>query len=78
MAADLTDLKRLDITDETRAWLNAESHVTGRSKQKIARDALHEIAVGKIRAAKVLASLAPREGHMADTKGHRRDSEGRK
>lgn len=77
MAADLDDLKRLKITAETRAWLQAESHTTGRSKQEIARDALHEIALAKIRAAKILASLAPPEGRAGDDGGHIRDSRGR-
>lgn len=78
MAADLKDLKRLKITDETAAWLNAEAHSTGRKKAEIARDALHEIAVAKIRAAKVLASMAPSEDRAGDTTDHGRDSGGRK
>lgn len=76
MAADLDDLKRLRITPETRAWLQAKAHTTGRSKQEIARDALHEIAVAEIRAAKVLASLAPAEAHVVTAEGNRRDSRG--
>lgn len=72
MSADLDDLKRLKVTAETRAWLQAEAHTTGRSKQEIARDALHEIALAKIRAAKVLASLAPDEGHNGDVRGRNR------
>lgn len=78
MSAELDDLKRLKITAETRAWLQAESHTTGRSKQEIARDALHEIALAKIRAAKVLASLAPAEGRAGDAQGLSRDNEGRR
>lgn len=71
MAADLDDLKRLKVTAETSAWLQAKAHTTGRSKQEIARDALHEIALAEIRAAKVLASLAPPEAHSRDTGGRR-------
>lgn len=70
MSADLGDLKRLKITAETRAWLAAEAHSSGRSQQEIARDALHEIAVGRIHAAKVLVSMAPSEGHAGDSERH--------
>lgn len=69
MAADLNDLKRLKVTAEARAWLQAESHTTGRSMQEIARDALHEIALQKIQAAKVLAALAPAEALSGDSRG---------
>jgi hypothetical protein len=70
MAADLGDLKRLKITAETRAWLQAEAHSTGKSHQEIARDQLHAIALERIRAAKVLVSLSPAEGHSGDGQGH--------
>jgi hypothetical protein len=76
MAADLDDLKRLKVTAETRAWLQAEALTSGRSKQEIARDALHEIALSKIRAAKVLTALVPAEGRAGDVEGHSRDSRG--
>lgn len=66
------DLKRLKITPETDAWLQAESHTSGQSKQEIARQVLHEFAVGKIRAAKVLAALAPGDALSGDTGGRRR------
>jgi hypothetical protein len=70
VAADLGDLKRLKITAETRAWLQAEAHSTGKSHQEIARDQLHAIALEKIRAAKVLVSLSPTEAHSGDGQGH--------
>jgi hypothetical protein len=69
MSLDLTDLKRLKITAETAAWLRAEAHVTGRSPQEILRDAVHDIALQKIHAAKVLANLAPAQGHAGDAGG---------
>lgn len=75
MSADLGDLKRLKITAETRAWLAAEAHSTGRSQQEIARDALHEIATRRIHAARVLVSMSPSEGHGGDDQG-RGDSRG--
>lgn len=84
MAADLGDLKRLKISAETRAWLQAEAHTTGKSQQEIARDQLHAIALEKIRAAKVLTSLAPSERRNGDagakdgdTTGHSGDGRGR-
>lgn len=66
MSADLDDLKRLKVTRETRIWLAAKSHSTGIPKQAIARDALHEIAVREIHAAKVMASMAAGEAHAGD------------
>lgn len=77
MSADLFDLKRLRITGATRAWLQARARETGRSQQEIARDALHELALREIRAARVLVALATAEGHSGDAEGHHRDSEGR-
>lgn len=71
MATDLDDLKRLKVTAETRAWLQAKSHSTGRTKQEIARDALHEIALTEIRAARILASLAPAEANDGTAGGRR-------
>lgn len=72
MSLDLNDLKRLKITAETMAWLEAESRTTGQTKQEILRDAMHTIAVQKIHAAKLLAALAPVEGSSGDTRGQRR------
>jgi hypothetical protein len=69
MSLDLADLKRLKITEETRAWLSAEAQRTGRSQQEVARDALHEIALSKIKAARLLVALAPDEGRAGDTRG---------
>ncbi len=62
----LEDLKRLKITAETRAWLAAEARQSQRTMQQVARDELHRIAVTRIHAAKVLVSLAPREGRDGD------------
>jgi hypothetical protein len=59
MSADLADLKRLKVTPETRAWLTARARMTGKSQQELARDALHEMEVKEIHAAKVLTRLAP-------------------
>lgn len=69
MSLELSDLKRLKITRETRAWLQAEAQETGESQQDIARTALHEIALREIRKAKVLAALSQAEGHDGDRRG---------
>ncbi len=61
MALDLIDF-RGKITPETEAWLEAELRTTGVSKQETVRLALHEMALRKITAAKVLTRLAPEEG----------------
>lgn len=77
MAAELGDLKRLKISAETRAWLQAEAHTTGRSQQEIARDVLHAVALEKIHAARVLASLAPTEALTGAAGGHAGAKRGR-
>jgi hypothetical protein len=66
MSLDLEDLKRLKITAETRTWLTAESHITGRSAQEIARDVLHAKAMDRIHAAKVLIEIASGEAFIRD------------
>jgi hypothetical protein len=76
MSLDHVDLKRLKITSETRAWLTAEVHVTGRSAQEIVRDVLHSKAMEKIHAAKVLTALAADEAHIGDGRGPSGDSGG--
>lgn len=69
MSKGKADLKRLKITPETRAWLQAEATITGKSQQDVARAALHELALKRIQAAKVLTALATAEGHMRDAGG---------
>lgn len=76
MAADLDDLKRLKVTPETWAWLQGKSHTSGRSKQEIARDALHAIAVQELDAARVLNALDPRQAHPGDVRASSGDTEG--
>lgn len=78
MADELKDLKRLKVTRETAAWLDAEAHSTGRKKHEIARDALHELAVAKIHAAKVLVAMAPGQDRGGATEDHTRDFGGRR
>lgn len=72
MSLDLIDLKRLKITAETSAWLESEARITGRTKQEILRDTVHQIAVEKIHAARLLAALAPAEANSGDTGGRRK------
>lgn len=69
MSAPKADLKRLRISPETRAWLQAEATSSGKSQQEIVRAVLHEMALKKIHAAKLLAALATAEGHMRDAEG---------
>lgn len=72
MSLELADLKRLKVTAETRAWLTAKARTSGKSHQELARDALHELAVREIHAAKVLARLAPDRDIDGDTQGRAR------
>lgn len=76
MSVDLLDLKRLKITPETRAWLTAEAHVSGRSAQDILRDVLHAKATEKIHAANVLTALARGEAYIRDGRATLRDEHG--
>ncbi len=66
MSLPLSDLKRLKVTSETRAYLYAEARRLGCSMQEVARSELHRIAVEKIHAARVLVSLSPREARVGD------------
>lgn len=61
MALELIDF-RGKITAETEAWLEAELRAFGVPKQETVRQALHEIALKRIHAAKLLSALAPAEG----------------
>ena len=53
---------RLRITDETGDGLDALSHVTGDDRAAIARDALHEWAMGQIHRSTVILRIRRREG----------------
>ena len=68
MSLDLIDF-RGKITAETNAWLEAEARTSGKPKQEILRDAVHEIALAKIHAAKLLTALAPAEGISGASRG---------
>jgi hypothetical protein len=72
MSLDLVDLKRIKITAETAAWLEAESRETNRSKQEILRDEMHKIALAAKRKARLLLALSPDEGHSRDSEGRRK------
>lgn len=67
-AGDLRDF-RLKITEETGDVLDALSHVTGDDRAAIARQALHEWALGQIHRAKVIARVTRREGSGTAGKG---------
>lgn len=77
MSSDLFDLKRLKVTAETRAWLQAKAMKTGKSQQEIAREALHDRAVDELDAAKLMHALDPRKAHVGDSGGHVGDGRGR-
>lgn len=78
MSLEHADLKRLKITEETRAWLTAEAHITGRTPQEIARDVLHAKAVERIHAAKVITAIASGEAYIRDGRAHIGDGGGRR
>lgn len=76
MSSDLFDLKRLKVTSETRAWLQAKAMRTGKSQQEIAREALHEKALQELDDARVMVALDPRKAHIGDVGGHSGDGRG--
>lgn len=61
MGLELKDF-RGRITPETYCVLEAESRATGREKQEIVRDILHEWAIQRIKGASVLDRLLVVEG----------------
>jgi hypothetical protein len=72
MSADLGDLKRVKLTEESLAWLEAESRATGKTRQEILRDTMHDHALQQRQKAKVLLALWPREGRERDGEGRER------
>lgn len=63
MAEELLDtLGRLRVTREIDAWLETVHRRTGKSKQEIARTALHREAVDFLDTARVARRFDPREG----------------
>lgn len=72
MSLDLKDLKRVKLTPETLAWLEAESRESKRSKQEILRDEMHAMAVAAKRKARLLLALSPDEGISGDVGGRRK------
>jgi len=64
------DLKRLKLTDASKAWLEAECQLNpGKSPQEIVRAVLHEIALEKLRGASVFVGVAARRGIRGDGGG---------
>lgn len=61
MSQELHDF-RGKITPETDCFLEAESRATGRERQEIVREILHEAACRRIHAASVLDRLLRAEG----------------
>jgi hypothetical protein len=61
MSLDLKDF-RGRVTPETDCVLTAEAQSTGRDRQEIVREILHEWAVQRIHGASVLNALLRREG----------------
>jgi hypothetical protein len=57
------------ITPETSCWLEAEARATGKQQQEIAREALHELALVRIKAATVLRGLMLAEGLAGEDQG---------
>jgi hypothetical protein len=68
MALELRDF-RGKITDETYLALQADSRAFERDMADIAREVLHEWAVKKLHAARVLYSLARDQGLIGASKG---------
>lgn len=76
MSLPLRDIGKPKITAETDAWLTTQARRTGRSKHELLRDALHEMSVREIHAAKLLRALAAGEGLTGERRGHTGEEEG--
>ena len=72
MAIELKDY-RGRITAETDCVFEAMSRASGREKQELVREVLHEYALGKLSEHKVLAALLKREGIAGESEGSRSD-----
>lgn len=78
MSAELKDF-RGKITTETDAVLEAINRTDGRDKSEIARQVLHEWAIGRIHEATILDRLLKAEGLTGiagGIAGNRREDEG--
>lgn len=78
MCAELKDF-RGKITIEADCVLEAESRVTGKERQEIVREILHEWAIQRIQGATVLHRLLHAEGLVGigeGVAGNRRECEG--
>lgn len=79
MSLDLDDLERLKITAETRAWLEAEERVYGRTRQDIVRELLHAHALKRLHEASVITALAGAHGIKPEDAGiHRQAISGKR
>lgn len=76
MSLPLRDIGKPKITAETDAWLTMQSRRTGRTKHELLREALHEMAVREIHAAKLLLALAAGEGLTGERRGPAGESRG--
>lgn len=78
MGVELKDY-RGRITPETDCVLEAESRSTGKDRQEIVRDILHDWAMQRVRGASVLNRLLQAEGLIGiagGIEGHTREREG--
>jgi uncharacterized protein YceH (UPF0502 family) len=66
MSGGLVDVKRLRITQDTDAWLEAEHRRTGKKKVEILRETLDALAKREISAANLLVALARSKGNRED------------
>lgn len=76
MSLPLKDIGKAKITAETDAWLTYRARHTGRTKHELLRDALHEMAVREIHAAKLLIALADGEGLAGERRSRGGEEQG--
>lgn len=76
MSLPLKDIGKAKITAETDAWLTHKARHTGRTKHELLRDALHEMAVREIHAAKLLIALADGEGLVGERRNRAGEDRG--
>lgn len=67
---------RVAITPEIDVWLETESRISGRTRQEIAREALHQLAVRELAKYRLGVSLAGTNGLLTASGGIATESHG--
>ena len=76
MAVDLKDIGKVKVTEETHAWLTAESMFTRRPMAEIVRDVLHDVVVRDLERGRLVEAQLKAQGIVREAWGKRREDQG--